>query len=334
MIFVTGGTGFLGAHLLSELVKQNESIIALKRPASITLNTQKLFIYKYGTEGKTLFEKINWVNGDIMEPWSLSEAMKGASYVYHCAAEVDLRDDRPDSIIQTAETGTENLVNTALELGVEKFCHVSSVAALGKPTEGDITEENFEDFSFKNSPYAIGKHLAEQQVWRGQVEGLNVVVVSPSIILGPWSDLNNGSISMFSFIDKISNYYTGGIMGFVDVTDVVDIMLKITTQGPFNERFIANSENLNFRDFFTTIAKEINKPLPKVKLSNSTLKIFQILNNIFSKQKISSTMVEHATGIHNFSNKKVRDGLGFTFRPMRETIAATAKFYLNERGRK
>ena len=333
MIFVTGGTGFLGAHLLTELVKQPEPVSALKRAASITLNTEKLFTYKFGAECKTLFQKINWVEGDIMDPWSLSEAMKGANIVYHCAAEVDLRDDRPDSIITTAEKGTENLVNAALAIGIEKFCHVSSVAALGKPVEGDITEENFEDFSFENSPYAIGKHLAEQQVWRAQAEGLKVVVVSPSIILGPWSNLSNGSISMFTFIDKMSKYYTGGIMGFVDVNDVVNIMLKLTATGPYNERFIANSENLNFQDFFTAIAKGLNKPLPKTKLSNFTLKVFQKLNNAFSKQKISSTMVEHATEVHNFSHKKVQDAIHYTFIPVRETIASTAKFYLNERGR-
>lgn len=333
MIFVTGGTGFLGTHLLTELVKQNKPVSVLKRTASSTLNTEKIFSYKFGEEGKALFQKIKWVEGDIMDPWSLSEIMKGAKEVYHCAAEVDLRDDTPDSIIKTAEKGTENLVNTALALGIEKFCHVSSVAALGKPAEGNITEESFEDFSFKNSPYAIGKHLAEQQVWRAQAEGLKVVVVSPSIILGPWSNLSNGSISMFTFIDKISKYYTGGIMGFLDVTDVVNIMIVLMKNGPYNERFIASSENLSFKDFFTSIAKGINKPLPKTRLSNFTLKIFQKLNNTFSKQKISNTMVEHATEVHNFSNKKVREALNYTFIPVRETIANTAKFYLNERGR-
>jgi dihydroflavonol-4-reductase len=334
MIFVTGGTGFLGAHLLTELVKQDEPIVALKRPTSTTSLTEKLFIFKFGTEGKTSFQKIKWVEGDILDPWSLSEAMQGAKDVYHCAAEVDLRDDRPDSIIKTAEKGTENMVNTALALGVDKFCYSSSVAALGKPTEGDITEECFEEFSFENAPYSIAKHLAEQQIWRANVEGLKVVVVSPSIILGAWGNLANGSISMFTFIDKISTYYTGGIMGFVDVSDVVNIMLLLMKNGPYNERFNVSSENLNFKDFFTAIAKGINKPLPKRRLSNVTLKIFQFFNNILSKQKISSTMVEHATGVHNFSNKKVREALCYTFMPIEDSIAATAKFYLNERGRK
>lgn len=331
MLFVTGGTGFLGAHLLTELAKQNDPVLALKRPTGNTLLTENLFTNKFGEQGKALFQKIKWVEGDILDPWSLSEIMQGVKEVYHCAAEVDLRDGNPGSIITTAEKGTENLVNASLALGIEKFCHVSSVAALGKPIEGYITEECFEEFSFKNSPYSIGKHLAEQQVWRANAEGLKVVVVSPSIILGPWGNLNNGSISMFTFIDKISTYYTGGIMGFVDVSDVVNIMLRLMKNERCNERFIVNSENLNFKDFFTMIAKGINKPLPKIRLSNFTLKLFQFINNIISKQKISSTMMEHATGIHEFSNEKLRDVLGYSFMPVSESIAATAKFYLNER---
>ncbi len=333
MIFVTGGTGFLGAHLLTELVNQNEPIAALKRPGSSTLNTEKLFAYKFGEGGKLLFQKIKWVEGDIMDPWSLSEAMQGATDVYHCAAQVDLGDDNADSIISTAERGTENMVNAALALGIEKFCHVSSVAALGNPPEGMITEESFEDFNFKNAPYSIGKHLAEQQVWRANAEGLNVVVVSPSIILGPWSDLTNGSISMFPFVDKISKFYTGGTMGFVDVADVVEIMLRLMRNGPYNERFNVSSENLSFKDFFTSIASGINKPIPKLKLNTFTLQIFRFLNNLTSKQKISSTMVEHATGRHIFSNIKVREALKYEFIPVRQSIAVTSKFYLNERER-
>jgi len=332
MIFVTGGTGFLGAHLLTELVKQNEPVSALKRPSSSTLLTEKLFLYKLGEQGKNLFQKINWVEGDILEPNSLSEVMQGVKEVYHCAAEVDLRDNNPDSIIATAEKGTQNIVDASLALGIEKFCHISSVAALEKPVDGDISEECFENpGELRNAPYSIAKHLAEQQVWRANAEGLKVVVVSPSIILGPWGNLSNGSISMFTFIDKISTYYTGGIMGFVDVSDVVNIMLILMKNGPYNERFIVNSENLSFKDFFTAVAKGINKPLPKVKLGNFTLKLFQFINNLISKQKISSTMVEHATGTHNFNNKKVKEVLNYAFIPVADSVAATAKFYINER---
>lgn len=334
MIFVTGGTGFLGAHLLTQLVQQNAPFVALKRPASTTLYTENIFDLKFGNEGKNLFKKIKWVDGDILDPWSLAEVMQGVTEIYHCAAEVDMRDHNPGSIITTAEKGTANLVNAALDLQVEKFCHVSSASALGKPPEGYITEASFEDFSFKNSPYAIAKHLAEQQVWRGHAEGLTVVVVSPTIILGPWGNLANGSISMFTFIDKLSKFYTGGIMGFVDVSDVVTTMLLLMKNGPYNERFIINGENISFKDFFTAVAKGVHKPVPAIKLSNFTLKLFRFFNNLVSSQKITSTMVEHGTEIHNFSNDKIKKVTGYNFVPIKESIASTATYYLHESGRK
>src|SRR4029077_3348947 len=99
-----------------------------------------------------------------MEIYTIDEALQGVDEVYHCATEVSLRDDNPDEIILTAEKGTENMVNAALARGVKKFCHVSSVAALGENNIGkEITEEAFEEFVFENSPYAVGKHLAETQ---------------------------------------------------------------------------------------------------------------------------------------------------------------------------
>ncbi len=138
-----------------------------------------------------------------MDIYSIEEALDGVSEVYHCAANVSLRDENPDEIILTAEKGTENMVNASINKGIKKFCHVSSIAALGLPVNGtEINEECFEEFSFTNSPYAIGKHLAEAEVWRAHAEGLNVVVVSPSIVVGPWTDKHNGSYGFLFFYKK------------------------------------------------------------------------------------------------------------------------------------
>jgi len=320
---------------LAELVKGDVPIKALKRSKSSTLNTEKFFNYKYGAEGKTLFSKIQWVDGDIMDIYSLEEAMEGVKEVYHCATFVSLRDENPDEIIITAEKGTENMVNAALNKGIEKYCHVSSIAALGMPINGtEITEECFEEFSFTNSPYAIGKHLAEAEVWRAGAEGLNIVVVLPSIVVGSWPDKDNGSMGFFSFVKKNSKFYTGGTMGFVDVKDVVGTMQQLMKENHFNERYIVSSENLSFHDFYTWIAQSIGKPIPTTKLNNFTLKLFQLLYNIGAKNKISSTMIEHATGVHIYSNKKVSEALkGYNFTPIKETIEQTGKFFLNEVGK-
>lgn len=316
---------------MAELAKADVPVKALKRKQSSTEHTAKLFDYLFGERGKAVFSKIKWVDGDIMDVYSLEEAMEGCTEVYHCAAEVSLRDENPDDIILTAEKGTHNMVNAALAKGVQKFCYISSVAALGLPVNGkEINEDCFEEFSFTNSPYAIGKHLAEAEVWRAHAEGLNVVVVSPSIVLGPWPQHNKGSMGFFSFVNKRSKLYTGGIMGFVDVKDVVAIMLRLMKENKFNERYIVNAESIPFKELYSDVASCLGKPLPSVKLNTLTLKIFAFFYNMGAREKISSTMIEHATGVHIFSNKKVVDALaGYTFAPVKQTIEQTAKYYLN-----
>lgn len=319
--------------MLAELAKGDVPVRALKRAKSKSIYTEKLFTYKYGAEGPALFTKIQWFEGDIMDIYSVEEAMEGVDEVYHCAAEVSLRDEDADGVILPAQKGTENMVNAALSKGIKKFLHVSSVAALGLPVNGtEMNEDNFEDFSFVNSPYGIGKHLAEAEVWRGHAEGLNVVVVSPSIVLGPWPEMHKGSMGFFSFVNKSSTFYTSGIMGYVDVKDVVTAMLRLMKENCFNERYIVSGENLSFKEIYSTVAQSLGKPLPSVKLNKLTLKAFQLFYNMFSKHnKISSTMVEHAIGVHAFSHKKLQDKLGgYTFAPIKTTIEQTAKYYLDE----
>ena len=342
MIFVTGGTGFIGGHLLARLSKGQQAVRALKRKQSSTLYTQRLFTLLFAEQAEAQFKKIEWVDGDIMDIYSVEEAMEGCTQVYHCAAEVDLRDEDAEGVIKPSQKGTANMVNAALNKGVEKFCYVSSVAALGLPAEGarpgnvagqgEITEECFDDFVFDNSPYAVGKHLGETEVWRASAEGLKVVVVSPSIVLGPWPNLHGGSMGFFSFVHKRSTYYTDGIMGYVDVNDVVNIMIQLMDKEKFGERYIVSGENINFKDFYSHIAVVLGKPLPRVRLGKFSLRAFQLMHNITSMHnKISSTMVDHATGVHMFSHKKVVDALaGYTFVPIKHTLEQTGKFYLNE----
>lgn len=330
MILVTGGTGFLGAYLLTELTKQDKPVRALKRSKSSVAYTQHIFNYKMGAQGETLFAKITWVDGDIMDVYSVEEAMKGCDEVYHCATEVSLRDEDPDEIIFTAERGTENMVNVALECGIKKFCHVSSVAALGEYANGkEITEEAFEEFSFKNSPYAIGKHLAEAQVWRAHAEGLNVVVVCPTIILGPWKG-KAGSMSFFYSLKKNSTFYTGGTMGYVDVDDVAAIMIRLMDENKMGERYIVTSENVSFHKLFTDIAQGIGRPIPKKRINKLSLLIFRYIHNLTNKHKLSTTMVIHSCGTYIFSNKKVTRTLNYTFMPVKQSIERSAIFFNNE----
>lgn len=327
MILVTGGTGFLGAYLLTELTGQDKPVKALKRAKSSTAYTEQIFKLKFGADAQTHFNKIQWVEGDIMDVYSVEEAMADIDEVYHCATEVSLRDDRPDEIIHTAEKGTANMVNIALEKGIKKFCHVSSVAALGEDQKGlPITEESFDEFSYtNNSPYAIGKHLAEAQAWRAHAEGLNLVVVNPTIIMGPWTG-KSGSMSFHYFLRKSNTFYTSGSVGFIDVHDVVNIMLRLMNENKMGQRYLVNAENIPFKQLFTDITQSMGIKSPRMPISKTGLKVFRIINNTLGGSKITSTMVDHSSGNFNYINKKIVAELNYIFRPVKQSIEEMSRF--------
>lgn len=334
MVFVTGGTGFVGSYLLAALVKGGQQVKALKRPGSTTEACENIFNYKFGDEGKRLFAEINWVDGDLFDIYSLEAAMDGVGEVYHCAAIVSLRDENPEEIIRTAEKGTENMVNAALNKGIKIFCYTSSVAALEEQKGGETTEENFDDFTFGKAPYFTAKHLAEAHVWRGYAEGLNVAVVAPTIVLGPWNGKNRGSMELIYTVNKNSRFYTGGVMGYVHVEDVAAIMMRLVNEKLFNERYILNSENVSYRNVIGIIARMLGKPQPQFKLSSAMLKVLRLLNNAVNKKKISRVTIEHGAGDYRYSNKKITGALGgYTFMPVEAALGEQVKYFLNEKGK-
>ena len=223
MVFVTGGTGMVGAHLLYDLVSNGEKVRALKRPGSSIRRAEKIFSY-YSSEYQLLLQNIEWVDGDILDKDGLGELLAGVDQIYHCAAIVSFDSRDREIMIHNNVEGTANLVDMAVSLHIPRFCHVSSVSAIGSPPEG--IEAN-EDHPWRNnmdhSAYGESKYLSEMEVWRAIFLGLNAVIVNPSVIIGP-GDWKSGSSLLFSTVWKGLKFYTKGGTGFVDVRDVTKVM--------------------------------------------------------------------------------------------------------------
>ncbi|NQU85506.1 MAG: NAD-dependent epimerase/dehydratase family protein [Mariniphaga sp.] len=274
MIFVTGGTGLVGAHLLLELVKAGNSVIALKRKSSNLSRTLKIFSF-YQQDYQELFNKIKWIDGDILDYYSLENILAGVEKVYHCAAIVSFYTADRKKMIANNVDGTANLVNASIHNGVKKFCHVSSIAALGRTLNGiPVTEETSWIPSKKNSGYSESKFFSEAEVWRGIQEGLDSVIVNPSIILGP-GEWDTGSPKLFKSIYDGMKFYTKGITGYVDIEDVVKAMVLLMSDKNFesckNQRFLLNSENRSYHDIFYSIADELRKKRPQYYVSDFML---------------------------------------------------------------
>ncbi len=331
MILVTGATGMLGAHLVYDLVTKGAKVRALKRSKSNLEIVKRIFGY-YHPNPEEIFEKIEWFEADLMDEESIFLSMKGIEKVYHLAATISFNPSDKRLMIRNNVKGTANVVNAALENRISKLCHVSSISALGSNDQGDeITEDTFRNPKGRYSGYSLSKFYSELEVWRGITEGLNAVIVNPSIILGP-GDWNNGSPGLFSTINKGLKFYTQGITGYVDVLDVVKTMTKLMESDIINERFIVSAENLSFKDIFSKMALALGVEKPKIKATASMLAIAWRLEHFKSIITSKPVLITKDTAFsalktNLFSSKKLIHALDFSFMPINDSITRIAEIF-------
>ena len=330
MIFVTGGTGLVGSHILLRLAKEGIPFKALKRETSSLQICENVFSHY---AAKDLFAKINWVTGDVNDIPSLENAMEGCSKVLHCAGMISFYPAEAELMRKVNIEGTANVVNVALSTGIKKLGYISSIAALGRnSTIGIVDEECYFKTTKLDSNYALSKYYAEQEVWRASQEGLNVVIVNPSVILGP-GDWNKGSSQIFQKIHSGLKFYTTGSTGYVDVIDVANSLINLLFSGKKNERFIVNGANLKYRDCFDRIAIALGKPKASIKVTPFLKEVAWRLEAIRSfitsatplltKETANSAMTEGA-----YSTEKIKKAITFQFTAIETTIQKYANWFL------
>ncbi len=331
MILVTGGTGLLGAHLLFELCQQESQVKAIKRKASSTALTEKIFGF-YHPHPQDLLAKIEWVEADITDYFSLETVMRDVTQVYHCAALVSFRKKDAEAMLHINTKGTENVVNACLEQHVQKLIYVSSIAALGRAdNEGMVNENSPWKESKQNSAYSISKYRAEREVWRGIAEGLDAVIVNPSVILGA-GDWHKGSAELFGFVNKGLKHYTKGVNGYVYVKDVCRIMIQLMQSDINGERFVVNAENLSYQQLFENIALAMGKTPPTKELSPKAVHIGRYLYAIKDllqgkAPRITKQMAKNAISIFRYDNQKLLKTIDFNYTPIDKAVQEIAEAF-------
>ncbi|MBS1666448.1 MAG: NAD-dependent epimerase/dehydratase family protein [Bacteroidetes bacterium] len=321
-ILVTGGTGFLGAYIIKELVEKNYKVKAIRRS-----NKLPFFI------PQSIFEKVEWIHGDILDICLLQEQMEGVDTVIHSAAKVSFVSDERNEMFQTNIEGTANMVNMALEKNVRRFIHVSSVASLGRTKNGETVDEQnpWAERKF-NTNYAISKYAGEMEVWRAIGEGLNAAIVNPSTIIG-YGDWNSSSCAIFKTVFDEFPWYTHGINGFVDVEDVARAVVQLAETEIVGERFILNGENYSFRKLFDSIADGFGKKHPHREatplLTAMAWRMEKIKTLISGKPTIlTKESARVAQSKTYFDNGKIKKYLpGFAFTPLEQTIQKACASY-------
>jgi dihydroflavonol-4-reductase len=338
MIFVTGGTGLIGSHLLYKLVSDGKSVKALRREKSNLQQVFKVFSW-YSSNAEALFSRINWVNGDIQNYFDMEMLLEGIEEVYHCAGIVSFDSREHRKMIHNNVEGTANLVNAALENGVKKFCHVSSVSALGKNENGyHVNEDTNWIPSKKNSAYSKSKFFSEAEVWRGIEEGMDAVIVNPSIVLGP-GNWDTGSPGLFKLVWKGMKFYSGGSTGYVDVKDVVKAMVMLMDNRHFetfkNNRYLLNAENRSFREMFNLIADELNRPRPSFYAGNLMLgftwrAMAAIQLFIKTERPVTREVASAAGSKVFFDGSKITAVPGFSYLPVAESVKQTSAIFKSD----
>jgi nucleoside-diphosphate-sugar epimerase len=308
-IFITGATGLLGAHLIKLLIEQDVHIKALYR-------TEKSFTHR----------NIEWINGDIFDVILLDEILSDVDEVYHCAGKVSFNSKDKKELFKTNIEGTANIVNACLNTGVKKLLHVSSVSALGRIRENTTVNEEMQwSEETSNSVYGESKYLAEMEVWRGIAEGLNAVIVNPTIILGA-GNWNKGSSEIFKSIYKEFPYYSEGITGFVDAEDVVKAMIILMNSDISAERFIVSAENISYKEMFYIIAEAFHKKPPHKEVTPFLAAVVWRLEKIRSLVTgkapfISKETARTALAKVYFDNSKLLKALpAFSYTPLKSSV--------------
>ncbi|WP_372754354.1 NAD-dependent epimerase/dehydratase family protein [Mariniflexile sp.] len=331
MILVTGGTGLVGSHLLYKLAKNKERVRAIYR-SEHKLDLVKQVFATYTENYESLFNTIEWIQADILDIPSLTEAFKNISHVYHCAAFVSFEPNKYHFLRKTNIEGTANIVNFCISENIKKLCYVSSIATLGKPiTNKQITEKTAWNPEDDNNVYAITKYGAEMEVWRGTQEGVNAVIVNPGVILGAgiWQ---YGSGSLFKKAHKGFKYYTSGTIGLIDVADVTAIMITLMNSDITNENFVLVAENWTYKQFLQTLAQSVNTKKPK-KLASPMLLSFAwrldwLVHKLTGKRRqLTKNLTSSLKSETYYSSNKLKVTLNFDFKSVEKTIYEVGALY-------
>ncbi|MGI4749497.1 MAG: NAD-dependent epimerase/dehydratase family protein [Janthinobacterium lividum] len=314
MILITGATGFLGSELCRQLISGSKnSIRCTRRPSS---KTPEILVQHQN--------KIVWVEADLLEIDALKEALQGITQVYHCAALVSFDPSLKKKLIQNNVEGTANLVNLCVENGI-RLLHVSSIAAVGEGKAGELINENHHlEETPKDNAYAISKYESEMEVWRGLAEGLDAVIVNPSLIIGKNAG-KEGTGQIFETVRKGLKFYTSGSCGLVDVEDVAKAMIMLMESQIRGERFILNAENWLYQKLFTEIAKNFNTKPPQTEAKPWMLELAwraSAVGTVFTGKKmgVDKISAQAASRIQDYDNRKIIAATGIKFKPVVQSI--------------
>lgn len=268
--FVTGGTGFVGSHLVRRLLDHGADVRCLARPASRLDNLNGL--------------PVEVARGDLRDLPSLRRAMKGCSAVYHCAADYRLWCKDPSEMYASNVEGTDNCMRVAFDEGVGRVVYTSTVGCLGLNADGSpANEETAVSLDDMTGHYKRSKFFAEMKVMGWVARGLPVVIVNPSTPVGDMDikPTPTGKIIVDFIRGKMFGFVKTG-MNLIDVRDCAEGHVLAAERGRVGERYILGAHNLTLKQLFDLLAGLTGEASPRIKIPHAVAETYARLENLWS----------------------------------------------------
>lgn len=319
---VTGGTGFVGSHLVRALAKRGDDLRLLVR------RTSRLESLK----GIDLEPAI----GDVVDRESVRQAMEGVDRVFHVAGITSMRPADRERVFEVNVGGTRNVLEEARSAGVQRVVHTSSVGAIGpaKPNESADETQPFTGGRLGIS-YINAKHEAEQEAMRYAERGLDVVTVNPSFVLGPDDPDPYGTSNQLvrRFLLREIPVYVGGALNIVDVRDVAAGHVLADEKGKTRERYILGGRNFTLGRLFADLSRISGVPAPQLRLPGAVAVAgIEALSHTPFRIPTSSDEVRSGLEWWTYRSDKAQRELGFRPRPHEETLEDTVRWQMDQLG--
>lgn len=325
MILLTGATGLLGHYLIDELLATGHELrVLVRNPEQRELPWRHL---------------VEVIDGDLLDVVALEQATAGIQTVIHSAAMVSF--DRRDraQLMKVNVEGTANVVDACLAAGVERLIHVSSVAAIGQPTDGNpATEQTPWQAGQAVSAYARSKRRAELEVYRGIAEGLHAQIINPGLMLGPRGDWQQSSLRLFTSVARGLRFYQAGATALVGAQDVARAVCLLLEQDlPNGERYLLVADTWSTLRMLTAFAESVGQKPPSFRipawLSISVAWLVERVATLLGyRPPLSVEAIRSGLSQDRYEGSKITQ-LGFAYTPLAQVIAETAEGYLGKGGK-
>lgn len=318
--FVTGATGFIGASIVRELLKDGHTVTALVRPGSSIANLEDI--------------PVSIVRGDLHDQYQLARAMADCERVFHVAADYRLWCPDPRAMYHANVDGTRTLLEAALDAGVDRVVYTSSVGTLGNPGDGRPgTETTPVSFSDMVGHYKKSKFLAEQEAEKFIDKGLSLIIVNPSTPVGPLDikPTPTGKI-IVDFLNRKMPAYLDTGLNLIAVEDCARGHILAADKGTIGEKYILGNRNLTLQEIFSILADLTGLSAPKVRLPYTPILLAAYLNEGLSRLTCKEPLiplagVQMARKFMFFDATKAVQELGLPQTPVEQALKRAISWF-------